>query len=159
MDQEEMFAYLNKFCCDTFGFFAISMQQSCRNNFCPARIVEDKVFLLKLFDLGCGSSADIEINEEIFSHELLSSELNFLSSANFDFHTKILFDQTMHQWCRNNFCPARFAEETLFLLKLFILAFHFFSSHWINEEIFSHELLSSELNFLSSANFDFHTKI
>ena len=54
------------FYCDTFRLFDKSMQQWCRNNFCPARFAEEKVFLLKLFDLGCESSVHIEINEEIF---------------------------------------------------------------------------------------------
>ena len=123
--------------CHTFRLFDKSMQQRCRKNFCPARIVEEKVFLLKLFILCCESSADIEINEEISLFSFSAQSQNFFSSADFCCDTDGFFAQSMQQWCRNNFCPATLQDGLLFLLKLFNLCCESSAHIEINERNFS----------------------
>ena len=116
-----------------------SLQYRCSNHvgttFVRRELLRIKFFSWNFLILVVGLQLTLKLTKKFSLFSFSVQTINFLSSANFDFHTKFLFDQTMHQWCRNNFCPARFAEEKVFLLKLFNLAFHFFSSHWINEEI------------------------
>ena len=146
--QRQNFFSSADFCCDAKFLFDQTMQERCRNNLCPARIAEEKVFLLKLFNLCLKLFSTSWINEENFSLESLSTESNFFSSANFYCDTFGLYDQTMQERCRNNLCPARIAEEKVFLLKLLNLCLKLFSSRWNNEENFSLELLSTEPKFL-----------
>ena len=113
------------------------MQQWCRNNFCPARIAEEKVFLLKLFNLAFHFFSSHWINEEISLLKFSALSINFFSSANFYCDTFRLTGQMMQQRCRTNFCPARIVEEKVFLLKLFNLGWKSSAQIEFNEEIFS----------------------